>query len=974
MGLMADDRGRVPFALVGVVLLVGSTAFAASVHTGPAGTADPATERALERVRAEAAGALRAAARTGAKRAMLTPVAVPANTSAGRALENPFRDALALRVRRQLERRLARTSVSPGDVVGTARLAGAPAIEDRVESIRLRRAGTNGSAMRVETTVVLEARRGSTVVDRVRLPLSVVVGTPVLAVHDRVQRFERALDAGPTEFGLARQVTAQLYAVAWARGYAQYGGGPVANVIATRHVELTTNRGLLSLQRETVGCPADGAVSALGLAAARTAATDLGVATGVTDEVAAFGSHTGASSPRVTPEDGLKVGVGRQADRGLLAVRRNLSRLLNRTYSAEVRLAATVSRVSTSGPTGAPGSDWTLVEEDVAVSVGPGPGAGEVTGSPGSHRLRSYDRRVERRVVREWTRGDTHRTTTRRTVHRVTVAVLGHHAPSNHAPRRGIRRVHEPGGPLDGPNLDGIERRAVDALVEGRGGADGLARRAVAGTLQTGGVRVRGRRPADLRDWVTADLLDLHARVAALTVSPARGDVGTYRANPPAMLAAKIESRRPDLLDAHGTYPSVASKARTAARAAYLDRVVAALERRADRRRSTREDLDGALERVGQSLSQLAAGMDARRNTSVRDCQPVADRIAGVRPVVVDATPAYLTTGTVDRRRVGLRGAGRFHPLATRNRNLVTIPKQEVVQGIVSALLGTEKTVPLRTAASALRAAEGFETSNVSNRTLRRRRMMLRSAVANGVDASRERMLTELRRAGVGSDSDQRRAILTDALGRWNTTAGRALALARGNATDAVVAAALARDPSMDDDGAALLRSRLRVAVGEVLRSGAARPPRGVVATAARTTRAVGRVALETGLEAGVDRTAGRRIRKRLGAIPAGLPVAPVPGYWYATTNLWTVEAEGRYERFVVRVRQGGPAGPLRYVRDGATASFDADGDGEPERVGRATRIDFRVATGVVVIVPPGARGVGDVDGDRDELSPGWER
>lgn len=972
MGLSGDDRARVPFALVGVVLLVGSATFAASVHTGPDRRADPGTERALERARGEAVGALRAATRAAAGRAMRTPVAVAANTTAGRALDDPFRDALALRIRAQLEQRLDNVSVAAGSAVATTRLERAESIRSRVASVRLEPAGDDGSALRVETEVVLTARRRGGVVDRVRRRLSLVVGTPVLAVHERVVRFERALAAGPTEYGLARQLTAQLYAVAWVRGYAQYGGGPVANVLATRHVEQATNRGLLSVQRATVGCPARDSVTALRAAMARTAATDLGIAAGVPEDVARFGARSFESRTRTEPEDAMSVAVGRTADEALLGVRRNLTRILRRAYSAKVRLGASVETVSTTGDAGAPGPGWTEGDRHVEVSVSGASSGPAVRPDDGWHRLRSYHRRVRRVEVREWHRGGERRTTRRRTVARVTLAVLGRHAVSRYAPRRGIDFVHEPGGPLGGPNLAGIEDRAVARLVAGQGGVDELAGRAVADSLPTESVVLRGRRPEGLRKWVTGGVLDVHRRVANRSVAVSRGDVGTYRVNPPDVLGDAIASDRRSLLQVPGTYPSVAAKARVAARAAYLHRVRAGLDRRADRRRATRSEVNRSLADAGMPLTRVAAAMDTRRRASTGTCREVVDRIAGNRTVVVGTTPTYLTTGAVERESVGLLGEGRFHPLATRNLNLVTIPRQEAASGIVGALVG-EDTVALRTAASALRATETLASPS-PNRTLRRRHRRLRRAVARSLAVARTRLRIELRRAGVGAGPAQRRAMVRAAFGRWNSPGERAIALVVGNASDAVVAEAAARDGSLDPTDRELLAARLRAAVGDLLRSDAVRTDRDLVTDATRTSRRVARVALEAGVEEGLDRTAGRRLRRRVGAIPAGMPVAPVPGYWYATVNYWTVETRGRYERFVVRVRQGGPDGPLRYVRDGRTAAFDADGDGAPERVGRAARVDFAVETAVVVVVPAGPRGIGDVDGDRDELSPGWER
>jgi hypothetical protein len=133
-------------------------------------------------------------------------------------------------------------------------------------------------------------------------------------------------------------------------------------------------------------------------------------------------------------------------------------------------------------------------------------------------------------------------------------------------------------------------------------------------------------------------------------------------------------------------------------------------------------------------------------------------------------------------------------------------------------------------------------------------------------------------------------------------------------------------------------------------------------------------VAAESGAQAGVGYVEGR-LGRSLGAVPAGLPVAPVPGYWVATLNLWHVTVRGEYGRLIVRSRRGRPPhGTLSYIRDGRGVRLDVDGDADTEHLGRAERISFDVSTTVVVIVPPGARGVGDTGGDADERSPGWDR
>jgi len=114
-----------------------------------------------------------------------------------------------------------------------------------------------------------------------------------------------------------------------------------------------------------------------------------------------------------------------------------------------------------------------------------------------------------------------------------------------------------------------------------------------------------------------------------------------------------------------------------------------------------------------------------------------------------------------------------------------------------------------------------------------------------------------------------------------------------------------------------------------------------------------------------------------LSSVPSGLPVAPVPGYWYATLNVWDVSVRGAYERFTVRAPTGSATpgdadGSVAYTRQNRTVTLDVDADGDPERLGRTTRVSFETGTVVVVVVPPGPPGVGDTDGNSDERSPGW--
>jgi hypothetical protein len=123
---------------------------------------------------------------------------------------------------------------------------------------------------------------------------------------------------------------------------------------------------------------------------------------------------------------------------------------------------------------------------------------------------------------------------------------------------------------------------------------------------------------------------------------------------------------------------------------------------------------------------------------------------------------------------------------------------------------------------------------------------------------------------------------------------------------------------------------------------------------------------------------AAMMLLSQVGTVAAGLPVAPVPGYWYATVNVWDVSVRGAYARFTLRTDRGAPAttpgAAIRYVRDGSTVGLDVDGDGTSEPLGHDERVDFETRTVVAVAVPPYRGGVGDVNGNADERAGTWPR
>jgi len=306
-----DDRGRVPFALVGVLLLVSASTYAAGLTDQGLVSENRSVERAVDRVDADATAALRHAAREAAYTAAARPVVRPVRTSvrqsgAGTAAVRPgtaFEDAFRIRAALAGHRALTAVNASVGGVTATARFdrLESPLTPDDVVTLREQvdvGSTADGTATRVvfENVTIRATRDGRTVAEQTR-DRAVVVAVPTLAAHERTERFERRLNAGPVEGpGLGRQLTASLYPITWARGYGQYGKVPIQNVLSNRHVELSTNAGIVRVQRDVFGTSDPDARGGVAAATARTGITDLLAPTPL-DEAAWSDAVIGAPTP-----------------------------------------------------------------------------------------------------------------------------------------------------------------------------------------------------------------------------------------------------------------------------------------------------------------------------------------------------------------------------------------------------------------------------------------------------------------------------------------------------------------------------------------------------------------------------------------------------------------------------------------------------------------------------------------------------
>ncbi|MFB6235434.1 MAG: hypothetical protein ABEH91_08705 [Halopenitus sp.] len=981
-----------PFALVGVLLLVSSATYAGSLATSGPGVADQQVEHAVEAANAATTPAMRQAVAAAARDAAREPVTRPAENSSVEAVRNgtAFRDALKIRIALAVGESLPATETRRGSVTAVTRT---PAISDRSDLAAARErvaieSVANGTGLAVtHRNVTTTARRNGRVVSKQSRNVTVVVSVPVLAAHERTQRFERRLNRDPMEGpGLGRRLTASLYPMVWARGYAQYSGAPIQNVLANRHVELSTNAAIAREQRAVFGRSDPGATAGVRRATLRTGMTDLLAPTklderrwtnAVLDGPAA---GTGLPAQPNRSERVRTVSVGRSADAAFLQTVEDLASITRDAYRVRASLRTSVVRVggTRDGPT-PPGENWTLVEESVGTSMsvtdantessGKSSGETDSTGFGTSTRIVT----VQHEAIRRWTNGRNERRTRARWVkrYRVVVAVAGAYAPRAGAPDRPTVPTFEAGGWADGKNLAGAPRAARQNLDATN--VDTVARAAVANHGVTRRTTLTADRPTSLDSQIRSDLAALRDEIREIQTRVSMRRVASGEADPYGQLAPAIRDRRAELVDAPATYDGASDRARVAARTAYVDAVLAELEARAATDAETSTAIDHAVDATGLGNASISAYVGA----SARGQQPESFTIGSAGPgggvaFTPRGAPGYLPRTVVSGRNVnGIPADQRVRPLATRNVNYVTLPTGDVASGIVGRLLGNGETVRLAQGGRALIAADRALAAK-DDATLRGDRNELSASVAESVAVVEDAVAVTLR-AETTLTARERRAVLAAARARWNGTGRLAVAMGNGSYATAVATEAAART-DLSRGQLALLESRLRMDVAAAVTADDVRVPATLTNDTATRARGIARKTLEAEItrrtEAASASFQERWAPKTIRSVSSGLPVTPVPGYWYATVNAWRVDVAGTYHRFELRANTGPPGQQFRYVREAGAVAVEVGN--QSVLLGHTDPVSFETGTVVVIAVPPGPPGVGDVDGVRTETSPGW--
>jgi len=271
--LLTDRRARIPFALIGILILLSAGVLLLHAETQSPSRESLDPDRAMERTDAAIQTVTRDAVSRASELAAQQPLTSTAETAYGSVLRNysessalsgsdePFdaylRALIYLEARDRFDTAGQRIDGAETEVF-LPEISGPDSFGAAIERVRLT-AGTADPELEPGTvrvsldnvTTVLR-RDGEEIYRRVK-SVTVTVPTPVFQLHERTEEYQDRLDAGITDPGFTQRFNARIYALGWARGYAQYSGMPVTEVIANRHVIPSANDAVYRTQRDVFG-------------------------------------------------------------------------------------------------------------------------------------------------------------------------------------------------------------------------------------------------------------------------------------------------------------------------------------------------------------------------------------------------------------------------------------------------------------------------------------------------------------------------------------------------------------------------------------------------------------------------------------------------------------------------------------------------------------------------------------------------
>jgi hypothetical protein len=837
-----SSRGRVPLAVVGVVLLVSSVLVVGYAATQDDPEPNTDAQLALEQTEANVQTVIRDSTRRATDRAAAEPLTAPAgsefgsvlNDSDGKLAGDPFRNYVRALVYLDVRENLALAGREEGTVETTVTLPEITNATEFREAIgRVRLDGDETELDVALSNITITAISDGRVIERRETTVEVTVPIPLFGVHDRVSAYQRAIDEAPVyKPGFAQRFNARIYALGWARGWAQNYRAPVAEVLANRHIEPSANAALYRTQQDIFGAADPNLRSAVRLGWACMAlkdgaamfdnyAGDRGLSYGdfsyddeentfayndsvqvpVPDDIAGglcSGAHllhdqfTEGHPASPSPVDLLGgtdlLGQTETVDVGELAYL-PLAEMTNPAF--EYSFEDAVQRVFTIE--GAVDAETTVRENlDLEVtcdSRSPGPVSRDTTRTVQTdnrtqpretdEHYYEYHSRITVQVTANRTCGtgesavevsDTDRYSMRvRTLVREeeaspTARIDDVNPGTAIAPAHKYRPGPAGWGPTAFPNYEGAPEQVTAAIVGGvsterhqqwlderlrqTNYEDGPPDVGVFETTEAVELdydSLLGE--ASLTAVLTEDIIDLQERASAVETTYERRELLT--GNPLRLLGQELNATlKTEAIERDSPYESVGQKAVYEARYNYYQTLLDRLK-----------DLESAHDTATGELTDRLSGVDDSLTNVTRFLQQglsedhqnrptfTASNLTGPLSYEVSGAPTYLlSTETVDSDRVPAVDKGvEFAPLRIKNRNVIDMPYDDVINGILSTvaewvpgLSGTpDATITLRMAGDVLSAGDIALAANEAGRTTPRNDTYLQESSQFETDLAR---------------------------------------------------------------------------------------------------------------------------------------------------------------------------------------------------------------------------------------------
>ncbi|MFC7196641.1 hypothetical protein ACFQL4_21680 [Halosimplex aquaticum] len=282
LAVASSDRARIPFAVVGVLLLITSVTVVGVIQSREDPNTDTTIAQAMNQAESAAQSAVREAVSDAANEAAEKPVTVPADTPAGRVLagssgdpdpDQVFRRYLKLRIYLEAQEQLDTSSqrMSDGSVTRTSLphvSYSESSIEDAIGRVELT-AGmddlddevSNGTVVATIDGLTTKVVKNGEVRASETSSINVSVATTTMLLQHKTQKYQDKLaegffDDGTDGFG--KQFAARLYPLMYAKAYYERMAPPgkadaFKKMVMKKDMEVLANSANFAVQESVFG-------------------------------------------------------------------------------------------------------------------------------------------------------------------------------------------------------------------------------------------------------------------------------------------------------------------------------------------------------------------------------------------------------------------------------------------------------------------------------------------------------------------------------------------------------------------------------------------------------------------------------------------------------------------------------------------------------------------------------------------------